>query len=155
MDSDFSQHLLTRHNLALAHIARGAPLAHTLNIIINGVVKENSGLILSLFAMEEADSLRLLSASNLPLRYSNAIAEIIAAGIVQFSDENLEESEFLSSLRSAAPELGLHATATIPFPFTTHGMSGFFILHSPLWSAPPPILRRCDHFRRSCIRASS
>lgn len=68
--------------------------------------------------MEEADSLRLLSVSNLPPRYSNAIAEIIAAGIVQFSDENLEESEFLSSLRSAAPELGLHATAAIPFPFT-------------------------------------
>lgn len=136
MDSDFSQHLLTRHNLALAHIARGAPLAHTLNIIINGVEKENSGLILSLFAMGEADPLRLLSASNLPPRYCNAIAEIIAAGIVQFSDENLEESKFLSSLRRAAPEYGLHATAAIPFPFTTNGMRGFFIVHSPKSQEP-------------------
>ena len=90
--------------------------------------------------MEEADSLRLLSVSNLPPRYSNAIAEIIAAGIAQFSDENLEESEFLSSLRSAAPEHGLHVTAAIPFPFTTHGMRGFFILHSPLWSAIPSFI---------------
>ena len=129
MDCDFDQHSLNTTRLVLAHIVRDAPLAQILNTIITGVEEQNPGMVLGLFLKEEGHLLRFFSIANLPQAYRSAIDEMIANGMLQSDDENIEASGILSQFCNTAKEHGPHEAPLSSIPFGTHGFSGFFISH--------------------------
>ena len=127
-DFNVHQRLLAANNLTLAHIARGAPLAQTLNCIVNGIEDQNPGISGAIFLL--ADDGRHLHPGAAPSlqNYLHAMDGIAIDATIGAAD--IEASQFWSGFCDLALQHGLYTCSATPILSATDSMLGIFISYS-------------------------
>ena len=141
-DFNLHQSLLAANNLALAHIARGAPLAQTLTCIVNGIEDLNPGILGAILLLDEdGNRLHLGAAPSLSQDYSRAIdgiatdvevwaRQLATDGMIQMTAGHIEASRFWRSFCDLALQHGLHACSATPILSATNCVLGIFVAYS-------------------------
>ena len=139
---DPQQGLLTAINSTLAHIARGAPLAHTLTCIVNGIEAQNPDITAAILLLnEEGNRLHLGAAPHLAPDYRNAIDGIVTDagvwahppvtnGVIHITAGNNEASRFWRSFRELALQHGLSVCSTMQIRSSADCVLGIFVTYS-------------------------
>lgn len=139
-DFKLHQQSLAANNLTLAHIARGAPLAQTLNCIVSGIEDQNPDIFGAIFLLaEDGDHLHPGAALSLHQDYLRAIDGIATdAGIwarqlatdATIGAGNIEASRFWRGFRDLALQHGLYPCSATPIRSATNRVLGIFIAYS-------------------------
>lgn len=130
MDFKQVQKTLTVSHSTLAHIARGAPLAQTLNCIACDIEEQYPHIAIAILLLEEGNRLRLAAAPTLPPDYRRAIDGMKLDSMLQITADDIEANRFCSSFHHLALQHGLHVCSMIPLRTSADYMAGIFVAYT-------------------------
>jgi diguanylate cyclase (GGDEF)-like protein/PAS domain S-box-containing protein len=123
-DSDSKQSVQTAIRRALAHIARGAPLAQTATCILDGICDKAAGISGAIFSVDDDVHLQPCALAGLDQNHVRAIESLAVDAVTSIVPAEFNESGLGREVRSLAAQFGFHGCAMVPLYSTANRLLG-------------------------------